>query len=108
MIVVHLSINDVIYCNIIYIFLKIDIFYSKILGNSSKTTMQTVLPVEVIIPVATQLETTYSEYREHSPQVGNGRNNSFQKTERMDQTPECSKTRHFYDTSNFPRNQQNV
>ena len=34
--------------------------------------MQTVLPAEVIIPLATQLETTYSEYREHSPQVGNG------------------------------------
>lgn len=34
--------------------------------------MQTVLPAEVIIPVAAQLETTYSEYREHLLQVRNG------------------------------------
>ena len=34
--------------------------------------MQTVLPAEVILPPATQLETTCSEYREHSLQVRNG------------------------------------
>ena len=31
--------------------------------------MQTVLPAEVILPLATQLETTCSEYRENSPQI---------------------------------------
>ena len=41
--------------------------------------MQTVLPAEVILPLSTQLETTCSEYREHSPQVGNGVKIDFKK-----------------------------
>ena len=36
--------------------------------------MQTVLPAEVILPPATQLETTCSEYREHSPQIEESQN----------------------------------
>jgi hypothetical protein len=36
--------------------------------------MQTVLPAEVIIPLATQLETTCSEYGEHSPQIEDSQN----------------------------------
>jgi hypothetical protein len=35
--------------------------------------MQTVLPAEVIIPLATQFETTCSEYREHSLQIEESR-----------------------------------
>jgi hypothetical protein len=41
--------------------------------------MQTVLPAEVIILLSTQLETNCSEYREHSPQVGNEVKIDFQK-----------------------------
>jgi hypothetical protein len=41
--------------------------------------MQTVLPAEVIIPLAAQLETTYSEYREHLLQVRNGVKIDFKK-----------------------------
>jgi hypothetical protein len=36
--------------------------------------MQTVLPAQVIIPLATQLETTYSEYRENLSQIEESQN----------------------------------
>jgi hypothetical protein len=55
--------------------------------------MQTVLPAEVIIPLATQLETTCREYREHSPQieesqkVGNGGKIDFKKLDEWIEHP---------------------
>lgn len=49
--------------------------------------MQTVLPTEVILPPATQLETTCSEYREHSPQVGNGGEIDFKKLDEWIEHP---------------------
>jgi hypothetical protein len=50
--------------------------------------MQTIfLPVEVIIPLATQLETTCSEYGEHSPQIGNGGIIDFKKLNELIEHP---------------------
>jgi len=49
--------------------------------------MQTVLPVAVILPPATQLETTCSEYREHSPQVRNGGEIDFKKLDEWIEHP---------------------
>ena len=49
--------------------------------------MQTVLPAEVILPPATQLETTFSEYREHSSQVRNGGKIDFKKLDELIEHP---------------------
>jgi hypothetical protein len=49
--------------------------------------MQSVLPAEVILAPATQLETTYSEYREQSLQVRNGVEIDFKKLDEFIEHP---------------------
>ena len=53
--------------------------------------MQTVLPAEVILHPSTQLETTCSEYREHSPQVRNGGKIDFKKLDELIEHPNVQK-----------------